>query len=472
MSELPDTWTAATLADVSYLNPGWDNALEDDTIISFVPMSAAEAGTGRLDVSATRSVREVKNGFTRFQDGDVLFAKITPSMENGKVVVAWNLRGGFGAGTTEFHVVRTHGGILSEYILYFLLQEGFRREARMHMKGVAGQLRVPIEFLADALLPLPPLPEQHRIVAAIEEQFTRLDVAVAALKRVQANLKRYRASVLKAACQGRLVPTEAELARAEGREYEPASQPVAFGDAVLLDYKIPDGWMLKTIGEITEIIIDCPHSTPEWTEMGKVCLRTTQFRPGRLDLSEVRYVSGETYARRISRGKPKARDVLYSREGGILGIACQVPVGVDLCLGQRMMLLRAGKQALPEYIMHLLNSPFILARVKSLTGGSASPHLNVGDVKRFTVPLPSVVEQQRIVDEIERLLSVAEEVEETVEQQLAHAERLRQAILKRAFEGKLVPQDPNDEPAEKLLEQIRVERQAQTKFARMKSKRR
>ena len=73
-------------------------------------------------------------------------------------------------------------------------------------------------------IPVPPLPEQHRIVAAIETQFTRLDAAVAALQRVQANLKRYRASVLQAACEGRLVPTEAELARAEGRSYEPADQ--------------------------------------------------------------------------------------------------------------------------------------------------------------------------------------------------------------------------------------------------------
>ena len=185
-------------------------------------MAAVEAGTGRIDLSQTRLFADVRQGYTRFSEGDVLFAKITPSMENGKVAIAKGLTNNCGCGSTEFHVLRPHKGISGDFLLFFLLQDAFRGEAQRHMAGTAGQLRVPAGFLEEAVFILPPIAEQHRIVAEIEKQFTRLDASVTALKRVQANLKRYRASVLKAACEGRLVPTEAELARAEGRDYEPA----------------------------------------------------------------------------------------------------------------------------------------------------------------------------------------------------------------------------------------------------------
>ena len=109
--------------------------------------------------------------------------------------------------------------------------------------------------------------------------------------------------------------------------------------------------------------------------------------------------------------------------------------------------------------MHVLNCPQILSLVAKLTGGSASPHLNVGDVKAFPIPFPPGEEQLAIVQEIERRLSVIDEVEAQVEANLKRSARLRQGILKRAFEGRLVPQDPTDAPADKLLERVRQQRQ-------------
>ena len=108
-------------------------------------------------------------------------------------------------------------------MLFFLKGPGYWKQISQESAGIALQ-NVNAKKLATLELPLPPLPEQHRIVAEIEKQFTRLDASVTALKRVQANLKRYRASVLKAACEGKLVPTEAELAQSEGRDYEPADR--------------------------------------------------------------------------------------------------------------------------------------------------------------------------------------------------------------------------------------------------------
>ncbi|MBN2872740.1 MAG: restriction endonuclease subunit S, partial [Halothiobacillaceae bacterium] len=308
---------------------------------------------------------------------------------------------------------------------------------------------------------VPDATEQHRIVAAIETHFSRLDAAVASLTRAKANVKRARASVLKAAVEGRLVPTEAALARAEGRDYEPA--------AVLLDrilaerkaawaasgargkYKepvkpetegllgLPEGWCWATVDAVCANIVDCPHSTPKRVQSGKLCARTTQFKPGFLDLSNPEFVTEATYRERISRLKPEPGDILYSREGGILGIACPVPNGVELCLGQRMMLMRASASSHPRYLMLVLNSPLTLSVVRRLTGGSAAPHINVGDIKAFGVPLPPLPEQHRIVAEVDRRLSVLDALDATLDANLARCDRLRQAVLKRAFEGRLVP---------------------------------
>jgi type I restriction enzyme S subunit len=147
-------------------------------------MSAVEAETGRMNPDDTRQLGEVKRGsYTAFQEGDVLFAKITPSMENGKSAVAEMLTSGIGFGSTEFHVLRPVVGVESTFVRYYVVQEVFRRAARGHMKGTAGQLRVPADYLKSVPFALPPTEEQRRIVAAIEEQFARLDAGIAALER-------------------------------------------------------------------------------------------------------------------------------------------------------------------------------------------------------------------------------------------------------------------------------------------------
>lgn len=224
-SRLPNGWIWTTIGELVYLNPSWWNKeLEDNDYVTFVPMAAVEAESGRINASARKLWKEAKKGFTRFQERDVLFAKITPSMENGKFAVATNLPSGISVGSTEFHVLRPVADIEPKFLLFFLLQKKFRQAARISMKGAAGQLRVPPEFLSQTKLPLPSSAEQRRIIAEIEKHFTRLDAAVIELKRVQAKLKHYRAGILQAACEGRLVPTEAKLAQAEGREYESADQ--------------------------------------------------------------------------------------------------------------------------------------------------------------------------------------------------------------------------------------------------------
>ena len=347
--------------------------------------------------------------------------------------------------------VRLLETVYPKYVAYFFRSGDYWRQIIENQAGI-GQPNINGTKLAQIKIPVAPLNQQGLIVAEIEKQFSRLDEAVANLRRVKANLKRYKAAVLKAAVEGKLT----EDWRKQHPNVEPASKllerilaerrakwsgkgkfkELPMPDTTILP-RLPQTWTWSSVETICSDVVDCPHSTPKWQATGRVCLRTTEFRPGRLDLSDVRYVSQATYEARIQRLTPRENDIVYSREGGILGLACMIPARLNPCLGQRMMLLRSHALFSPNLLMYWLNSPDLLARVRSLTGGSASPHLNVGEVKSFPVPVAPIAEQNAIAAEVERRLSVIDELEDAVEANLTRADRLRQSVLTRAFSGEL-----------------------------------
>lgn len=182
--ELPVGWETAELSEICLINPTIDkSAIADDLAVSFVPMPAVEAESGGIDVSATRKFGEVKKGYTPFREGDVLFAKITPCMENGKMAVVPALHNGLGFGSTEFHVLRAYPGISPRFIYYFVSSRAFRHLAEHNMSGAVGQRRVTTPYLSACKIPVPPTAEQHRIVAKIEEIFAVCDELEVALAR-------------------------------------------------------------------------------------------------------------------------------------------------------------------------------------------------------------------------------------------------------------------------------------------------
>jgi type I restriction enzyme S subunit len=493
-NNLPRGWVSTPMSDIAYVNPRWiEDEPTDSELVSFVPMAAVEAGSGRLDPTTSRTWMEVKKGYTRFQDGDVLFAKITPCMENGKVALAAGLLGGRGAGSTEFHVLRLIDGVEPRFILYFLLQESLRREARTRMKGAAGQLRVPPEFLEELTLPLPPSQEQRRIVAEIDKQLTRLEAGVVALRRVRANLKRYRAAVLKAAVEGRLVPTEAELARCEGLTYEPAGELLkrilaerrarweaeqiakmhASGkeprdDKWKAKYQepkdadadrlpgLPEGWKWVTIPQLGELNRGKSKHRPRddvrlfggpypFIQTGDVKHSGGYIR----NHSQTYNATGLAQSRLWPAGTLCITIAANIAESGILTYAACFP---DSVVG----FLMEGHRRTVRFVQFFLETA--KAQLSRFAPATAQKNINLEALYGLALPLPPLSEQHRIVVEVERRFSVIDELETQLDANLKRAERLRQAILKRAFEGKFVPQDPNDEPASVLLERIRAQR--------------
>lgn len=177
---LPPGWQWVRLGDVCEINPSRPSDLQRsaDAPTTFVPMEAVSEELGAIVAPQVRPYQQVMRGYTYFGEGDVIFAKITPCMENGKAAVARGLTDGIAFGSTEFHVLRPGPDVSPEFAWYFVRQPSFRLEARRYFVGAVGQQRVPPEFLENAMLPLPPLPEQRAIA-------TRLEARMAEVQRMR-----------------------------------------------------------------------------------------------------------------------------------------------------------------------------------------------------------------------------------------------------------------------------------------------
>ena len=200
---LPEGWRLTRIGDIVEVGPKKAD-LSPDTVVSFVPMPRVKEVSGQINLVDSITAGEGKRrNLTYFEDGDVIFAKITPCMENGKIALARGLTGGAAFGSTEFHVLRPSDAVDARYLRYFLVQEDFRAEAERSMTGAVGQRRVPRSFLTNYLIPLPPMDEQQRIVAVLEDHLCRLDAASHSIDRVSDVTVSLRRSLLAAAFSGR-----------------------------------------------------------------------------------------------------------------------------------------------------------------------------------------------------------------------------------------------------------------------------
>jgi len=176
-------WEEKELGEICELNPKKSEIKdESDTLsVSFIPMAAVDEYSQTIVALEERKLGEVKKGYTYFRDGDVLFAKITPCMENGKVAVTKGLKSGIGFGTTEFHVIRPKKEVLAEWVYSIVRQQEFRDLAREKMTGSAGQKRVPVRFLESYRIPVPSLAEQKKLI----KQLGKVSQKVQAVKEIQ-----------------------------------------------------------------------------------------------------------------------------------------------------------------------------------------------------------------------------------------------------------------------------------------------
>ena len=299
---IPNHWQWKRVADCVQFNP---KVIQDDAVeVSFIPMADVEPGF--VDHCSTRQAKpwaKVKKGFSRFQEGDLLVAKITPCFQNRKSCVAKSLINGTGAGSTEFHVMRCVSGVDAKFLLYFFKSEYFIRYGVNHFNGTVGQQRVGAQDIKDCLIPVPSVEEQVRIVAKLEDAFAEIDRAEKAYEELQTLAGVLRGQILQEAIQGKLVPQLAEEGVVEQIGVAPDERP----------FEIPKSWKWRALDEIFKFV-DYRGKTPTKTTDGVRLITASNVRQGYVDHKRIEFISSEEYIDRQNRGISKKGDILFTTE--------------------------------------------------------------------------------------------------------------------------------------------------------------
>lgn len=419
-------------------------------------------------------------------EGDVIFAKITPCMENGKVAPVVGLCGDFAAGSTEFHVFRP-AAVDQKYLWYWLVNRGFRCRAQRNMSGSAGQLRVPVDWLREAAFPLAPLAEQRRIVARVDELFAEIAEGETALAETRKGLDIFRRALLKAAVTGELTKdwravnsiTETGhdvLARAVEDQTHNIARRGRVRTAPPLDtsgmLKLPETWVWTTLEQVGQVVSgQTPRGIDQLVRPAgdipwfKVSSMNDASADGTL-VSSQWYLS-KAEAQTLGLHVVPAQAICFPKRGGAILTNKKRRLGVAGTLDLNVMAYVAYYELREFAWLYFLNLD-----LKRIFDGSNVPQINYGDVAYLPIAIPPPAEAIEIVRRVSEALAAHADTLAVIDAEAADTARLKQSILKAAFEGRLVPQDPAHEPASALLARLAVDgRQVPAKRGRPKSAR-
>ncbi len=382
--------------------------------------------------------------------GDVLVSMTRPNL-NAVAIVPPELDGAIGS--TGFHVLRAKDDVDPRWLFNAVQSRHFIETMKNFVQGALYPAVRPKDIRGYELH-VPSLEEQRRVLDDIEKQFSRLDEAVANLKRVKANLKRYKASVLKDAVEGRLVPTEAELARCEGRSFETGEQllqrilqtrrkewkgrgkymePVVANTDTLP--ALPDGWTWATIEQLTYRVTSGSRGWGDfYSDSGVLFIRAQDIKTDALNMKGLARVDVPVDAEG-SRSSVGENDILVTITGANVTKSALVPMlSEPAFVSQHVALLKLTSSDTTAFVFNWLVSPANGRKtLEKWAYGAGKPGLSLEQVRALPVALPPQAEQKRIVDEVERRLSLDRGVESEVDANLKRAQALRQSMLSKAF---------------------------------------
>lgn len=453
MESLPKSWINITLQDICYSKDGlrrgpFGSAIKKEF---FVPdgykvyeQSNAiydDVYRGKYFISESK-YNELK-AFA-VQEGDFL---VSCSGTLGKITLVPK---GAKAGIINQALlrIRTDSTLVNKsFFQYFFRSEVFQRLIFDQSQGTAMNNLIGIKDFKLLEIPFPPIAEQKRIVVKIVELFSELDKGIETLKTAQQQLKVYRQAVLKYAFEGRLTNPSVK----EG--------------------ELPEGWDIKKISNIGKVINgDRSSNYPSrshYVSSGIPFISAGNIENNKITSSQLNFITLQKFES-LRSGKTEMGDIVYCLRGSLGKTAIinlpQSGISSSLCI----LRLKEGYNA--KYVHYYLSSKLASEEIMKYDNGTAQPNLSSKSFEEFKIPMCNLSQQLELIDMIESRLSVCDKIEESIEQGLQQAEALRQSILKKAFEGKLVPQDPNDEPASVLLERIKAELQKAQPDKKIKTK--
>lgn len=477
MSELPNGWAKASIGDLADLNPKQE--FDDETVAGFVPMSHAPTNFRDKLRFDERPWGEIKKAYTHFKDGDVIFAKVTPCFENGKAAFVEGLPNGIGAGSSEFFVLRPScDGVSAKYLLALVKSYDFRREGAENMTGAVGLRRVPKQFVESYLVPVPPIAEQTRIAAKLDELLAQIDALKARIDGLPTLVKRVRQSVLAAAISGRLTEEWRKENLSCSKWTDKTIKASVEAERAALGFKpmkvsefrnanraeAPSSWVWLKLSETALKITDGAHNTPKTLEQGFPYITAKNLTGGILDFTDRKFITEKEHRELYRKCKPAIGDLLIVNIGAGTGNSATVTVDFEFSFKNIAIIKR------PEILNPLYLKIFFDASKKTIfneqTQGGAQPFLSLTMLGNIEIVLPPPEEQTEIVRQVAQLFAFADQLETRVKAAQARIDYLTQSVLAKAFRGELVSQDPSDESARVLLERIKAQRAAAPKAKR------
>ncbi len=415
---IPSLWQWAKMAEISTVIAGGtpatlESANFDGGTIPWITPADLSGFSEKTILRGARSITQRgldNSGAQLIPMGSVLFSSRAPI---GYVAVAGNQL------TTNqgFKSFALGQAVTSDYVYYYLQRA---KEIALKMASGTTFLELSKKRAESLPIPVPPLPEQRRIVEAIEANFVRLDAGVKALERVRMNLTRYRASV---------------LASAFGAPH-------------------PSDWVTSTIGDVTVPTVsqDGPHGV---SSFAYVDISSIDNRIKRI--SEPKWIPVEERPSR-ARQRLNPGDVVVSMTRPNLNAVAMVPDGLSGAIGSTGFDVLRTRCIDARWLFLFVQTPAFIHAMTARVQGALYPAVRPRDIRSYPIPVAPLDQQHRIVAGIESRLSLANEVAVSTEHGLKRCLGIRNFVLKQAFEGHLVPQDPTDEPANVLLERIKKER--------------
>ncbi len=479
--DLPTGWVWTQLDALGFIAPR--NDLDDSTTVGFVPMHLVPAALKEPHSFEERPWGEIKKSYTHVADGDVAVAKITPCFENGKSTVFESLPAGVGAATTELHVLRpTPGGVLPRYVLLYLKSPQFRREGETRMTGTAGQKRLPRDYFSGAPFPLPPLPEQARIVAKVDELMQLCDALEARQQARRHITTRLRASsldtltnaetkdelhtawsrihshwetltehpdgigairraILELAVRGALVPQDPRegtgsdlVGKIRHASSGSGDGPISPSPSAHDLHPIPPSWVWLQLGEVIDEIEagksptaqSRPKAGDEWGVLKVSACSWGSFRP-----EENKALLPETTP--DPRFEVRTGDFLISRANTLELVARSVVVGNPprrLLISDKTLRLTPAEGCDPEYLNLANLASAARSHYERNASGTSASMRNVSQtvIKSTPIPLPPTAEQRRVVRRHRSLLALCDELERSLQARQQAAERFATAV--------------------------------------------
>ena len=402
-------WPELPIGEIATVNPRRHGELKlmgDQLNATFVPMAAVDEISGTIARPEVKTLGKLRKGYIPFIEDDVIFAKITPCMQNGKSAVARGLVNGLGFGSTEFHVVRCGPRVLPEWIWYFLRQRSVKDEAQRNYRGSAGQQRVPAEFLRQLRMPVPERNQQHRLVHRIKQCMERVD------------------------------------------EIRSLSDQVALKSSALLPSLITTTFLELTAAYASRTINTClvesrygtsrrcdapPSSTP--------VLRIPNIVQGTISYSDIRYC--ELAGGELERLRLKTGDILVVRTNGSRELVGRCAVYMDedrpIAFASYLIRLRADPKKIdPQYLAFFLTSTMgrdAITRIRRTSAGQYN--VNSDNLRRIELPLPPLPIQKMVTERLIEQSDVAKAIAGNHIVNSNSSELLTNAVLRMAFAGEL-----------------------------------